>query len=129
VVVPLCLLFLANLAGVVASFTSSQHSAKKRLKAILNLDKLVECLLILHNFLRLTLVPSKYIPREVYIASTLHSVFFILQAQAFTRVNWDQVGVADSNTFPTTATPGFSSATSTEQDNTYEQSSTSRDYR
>jgi hypothetical protein len=88
VVTPLCALFLANLAGVVASITSPSHSAKKRLKAILNLDKLVEALLIGYNFMRLTVWPAKYIPREVYIANTLHSVFFLLQSQAFTRVTW-----------------------------------------
>lgn len=88
VVTPLCALFLANLAGVVASVTSPSHSAKKRLKAILNLDKLVEALLICYNFIRLTILPAQYIPREVYIANTLHSVFFLLQSQAFTRVTW-----------------------------------------
>jgi hypothetical protein len=31
-VTPVCLLFLGNLAGAVASFTSASHSAKKRLK-------------------------------------------------------------------------------------------------
>ena len=88
VVTPLCALFLANLAGVVASLTSPGHSAKKRLKAILNLDKLVEAILIAYNFIRLTVWPAKYAPREVFIANTLHSVFFLLQSQAFTRVTW-----------------------------------------
>ncbi len=88
IVTPLCALFLANLAGVVASLTSPGHSAKKRLKAILNLDKLVEAILICYNFIRLTVWPAKYVPREVFIANTLHSVFFLLQSQAFTRVTW-----------------------------------------
>lgn len=88
IVTPLCALFLANLAGVVASLTSPGHSAKKRLKAILNLDKLVEAILICYNFIRLTVWPAKYAPREVFIANTLHSVFFLLQSQAFTRVTW-----------------------------------------
>lgn len=88
IVTPLCILFMANLAGVVASLTSPSGSAKKRLKAILNLDKLVESLLIIYNFIRLTIWPSKFIPREMYIANTLHSVFFLLQSQAFTRVTW-----------------------------------------
>jgi hypothetical protein len=90
-VIPLLLLFISNLAGAVASVTtssSSSHSAKKRLKAILNLDKFVEMLMIVFNFGRLTLFPSNYTPREVYIANTLHSVFFILQSQAFTRLTW-----------------------------------------
>jgi hypothetical protein len=88
VVTPLCALFLANLAGVVASLTSPGHSAKKRLKAILNLDKVVEAILICYNFIRLTVWPAKYAPREVFIANILHSVFFLLQSQAFTRVTW-----------------------------------------
>ena len=87
-VVPLLMLFIGNLAGAVASVTSPSHSAKKRLKAILNLDKLVEALMILYSFGRLTLFPSKYTPREIYIANTFHSVFFILQSQAFTRLTW-----------------------------------------
>ncbi len=88
VVVPLILLFIGNMAGVVASFTSPTHSSKKRMKAILNLDKLVEGILLVWYFLRLTVVPSKYIPREVFVAKTLHSVIFLVQLQAFTRVTW-----------------------------------------
>lgn len=87
-VVPLLLLFIANLAGVVASITSPGHSAKKRLKAILNLDILVEGILIVYNFIRLTVFPTKLIPREVYIANTMHSIFFILQSHSFTKLNW-----------------------------------------
>jgi len=87
-VVPLLMLFIGNLAGAVASVTSPSHSAKKRLKAILNLDKLVEAFMILYSFARLTIFPSKFTPREIYIANTLHSVFFILQSQAFTRLTW-----------------------------------------
>jgi hypothetical protein len=97
VVTPLCALFLANLAGVVASLTSPGHSAKKRLKAILNLDKLVEAILIAYNFIRLTVWPAKYAPREVFIANTLHSVFFLLQSQAFTRVTWYVVRLGRSS--------------------------------
>jgi hypothetical protein len=81
-------LFIANLVGMVASFSSPSHSAKKRLKAILNLDKVLEAILLFWYFIRLTVAPSRYVPREVFIASTLHSVFFIIQCQAFTRVSW-----------------------------------------
>lgn len=62
------------------------------LQAILNFDKLVEALLIVHSFLRLTILPSKYTPREVYVASIFHSVFFIIQSQAFTKLSWDDKG-------------------------------------
>eukprot|EP00534_Pseudo-nitzschia_fraudulenta_P002116 CAMPEP_0201128980 /NCGR_PEP_ID=MMETSP0850-20130426/35392_1 /ASSEMBLY_ACC=CAM_ASM_000622 /TAXON_ID=183588 /ORGANISM="Pseudo-nitzschia fraudulenta, Strain WWA7" /LENGTH=337 /DNA_ID=CAMNT_0047398329 /DNA_START=138 /DNA_END=1151 /DNA_ORIENTATION=+ len=82
--------FLGNLAGVVTSVTSQGHSAKNRLKAILNLDKLVETALLLWNLGRITLFPSKFVPREIFVAGTLHSVFFLIQCQAFTRVTWDE---------------------------------------
>ncbi|VEU37708.1 unnamed protein product [Pseudo-nitzschia multistriata] len=82
--------FLGNLAGVVTSVTSQGHSAKNRLKAILNLDKVVETTLLLWNLGRITLFPSKYIEREIFVAGILHSVFFLIQCQAFTRVTWDE---------------------------------------
>jgi hypothetical protein len=87
-VVPLILLFIGNLAGVVASFTSPGHSSKKRMKAILNLDKLVEALLLVWYFFRLTIFPTKHVPREIFVAKTFHSVLFLFQLQAFTRVTW-----------------------------------------
>lgn len=88
VVMPMILLFIGNMAGVVASFTSPSHANKKRMKAILNLDKLVEGVLLVWYFIRLTIAPSKYVPREVFVAKTLHSVLFLVQLQAFTRVTW-----------------------------------------
>jgi hypothetical protein len=88
IVTPLILLFIGNLAGVVASFTQQGHASKKRMKAILNLDKLVEGILLVYYFIRLTVFTSKYVPREIYVAKTLHSVLFMIQLQAFTRVNW-----------------------------------------
>jgi hypothetical protein len=99
-VVPLTLLFVANMAGAVASLTSPSHSAKRRLKGILNLDKLLEVLLIVFYLIRLTIAPSKYTPREIFISNTLHSVFFIIQSQAFTKLSWDEsagmpVGVSE----------------------------------
>ena len=87
-VTPLISLFVGNLAGVVASFTQHSHASKKRMKAILNLDKLVEGILLVYYFIRLTVIPSKHIPREIYVAKTLHSVIFLVQLQAFTRVTW-----------------------------------------
>jgi hypothetical protein len=98
-VTPLCLLFVANMAGAVASLTSPSHSAKRRLKAILNCDKLVEALLILFSFVRLTIFPSKHTPRELYIANVLHSFVFILQCQAFTRLSWDEKAAQPMHTY------------------------------
>jgi len=87
-VFPLTILFVANLAGVVASITSAGHSSKKRLKAILNLDKLMEVFLILSNIFKLLFSTSNLVPRELYISQILHSVFFIIQCQTVTRFVW-----------------------------------------
>lgn len=87
-VVPLIFMFIGNMAGVVASFTSPSHTLRKRMKAILNLDKLVEGVLLIWYFFRLTVAPSKFVPREVYVAKTLHCVLFLVQLQAFTRFTW-----------------------------------------
>jgi hypothetical protein len=79
---------------------SPPYSAKRRLKGILNLDKLLEVILISFYLIRLTIAPSKYTPREIFISNTLHSVFFIIQSQAFTKLSWDEsagmpVGVSE----------------------------------
>lgn len=87
-VVPLTILFLANLAGAVGSLSGGGQKMKKRLKAILNLDKIVEIILLFWYLLRLTVLPTKLVPREVFVASVLHSVFFIIQCQSFTRITW-----------------------------------------
>jgi hypothetical protein len=87
-VFPLTFLFIANMAGVVASISSAGHSSKKRLKAILNLNKLVEVFLIFGYVFRLLFDSSNMVPREIYIASILHSMFFIVQCQATTRFVW-----------------------------------------
>mmetsp|Transcript_12756 Transcript_12756/g.37093 ORF Transcript_12756/g.37093 Transcript_12756/m.37093 type:complete len:113 (-) Transcript_12756:84-422(-) len=42
----------------------------------------------------MTIVPSQHIPREYYIARMLHALFFLLQCQACTRLNWDDAHVA-----------------------------------
>lgn len=82
--------FLGNLAGVVTSVTSQGHSSKNRLKAILNLDKVVESTLLVWNLSRVALFPSKFVPREIFVAGCIHSIFFLIQCQAFTRVTWDE---------------------------------------
>jgi len=87
-VVPLTFLFVANMAGVVASLTSPGHSSKKRLKAILNLDKLLELILIVNSVGKLIFSVSNLVPRELYISHILHSVFFIIQCQTVTRFVW-----------------------------------------
>jgi hypothetical protein len=87
------ILFVGNMAGTAASITSQGHTANKRLKAILNLDKLVEATLLCWSFLRLTILPTRFVPRETFIVGIFHSLFFIVQMQAFTRLTWEE-GVA-----------------------------------
>lgn len=87
-VIPLVALFIGNLAGIIASFSSPVHSAKKRLKAILNIDKLLEAVLLVWYFIRLTVAPPKYIPRETFIVNTFHSILFILVCQGCTKFTW-----------------------------------------
>jgi len=86
----LTMVFLGNLAGVVTSVTQQGHATKNRLKAILNLDKVVESTLLVWNLARVTLFSSKYVPREIFVAGCMHSIFFLIQCQAFTRVGWDE---------------------------------------
>jgi len=88
IVVPTVGLFIGNMAGCVASITSPSHSAKKRMKAILNLNKLVELLLFVYNVVRLTIFPSKFVQREIYVGRTLSNFIFMVQCQLFTRVTW-----------------------------------------
>jgi len=97
--VPLIILFIGNLAGAYVSLTSPSHASKKRLKAILNLDKLVEVLLIFWSILRLTIMPAKYTPREIYIGNIFHSIFFLLQSQTFTRLSWDENAAQPMSSF------------------------------
>jgi hypothetical protein len=86
----LSIMFVGNLAGAVATFTSPSHSSKNRMKMILNGNKFVEMALILWNFLRLTINPTVHVPREVYVAGIFHSLLFLVQAQTFTRLTWDE---------------------------------------
>lgn len=99
--VPLIFLFLANMVGVAVSMASPSHVARKRLKAILNLDKVVEVLLVLYAVVRLTIWPNKYAPREVYVGHIFHSAVFLLQCQAFTRLSWDDTAGQPMSTYAT----------------------------
>ena len=89
-VLPSVLLFIGNMLGCVISFTSSQqHGTKKRLKGLLNVNKLVEIIMFLYHFMRLTLFPNKYVPREVYVGKIVHNFMYLLASQMFTKVTWD----------------------------------------
>jgi hypothetical protein len=95
-VVPLVLLLVSHLFGCITTLTTPRpsHAVKKRLKAILNLDKLLELCLALLAAIRLTVWPSRYTPREVYMAQMFHALFFLLQCQTFTRLSWEDGIVA-----------------------------------
>ena len=96
--VPLLLLFLSNMMATITLVVSTEtnHSTKKRLKAILNMNKLVEVMVIAYTFIRLTIVPSPYVTKEIYIGRILHSILFIIQGQAYTRFSWDSEAIAPS---------------------------------
>lgn len=92
-VIPTMILFLGNMIGCVASVmasssTNTSRKAKKRLKAVLNLNKLMELSLIFYNLLRLTFWPNKGVLREIYIGRILTNFLFIIQCQVFTKVTW-----------------------------------------
>lgn len=82
------LLFVGNLSGLVISVMAGPKSSKKRLKAILNLNKLQEIIIIIYAFGRLSLFPSQYTPREIYIATILHCMFFLGNNFGCTRLVW-----------------------------------------
>jgi len=88
-VIPTMILFIGNMAGCVASISTRTLKAKKRMKAILNLNKLVELVLFLYNIIRLALLTNKFVPREIYVGRTLTNFMFLVQCQLFTRVTWD----------------------------------------
>jgi hypothetical protein len=98
-VTPLIILFLSNMLGAFASLASPSHATKKRLKVILNLDKCLEVVLMVFYLLRLTIFPPAHIPREIFIANIFHSVFFILQAQTYTRLSWDETAAPTLNSY------------------------------
>merc|ERR1712127_859539 len=88
-VIPAILLFLGNMLGCVFSVTSyGNSSSKKRMKAILNLNKVVEVSLLIYNIIRLTIFPNKFVMREIYVGRTLSNFLFMVQCQLFTKVAW-----------------------------------------
>mmetsp|Transcript_36167 Transcript_36167/g.76018 ORF Transcript_36167/g.76018 Transcript_36167/m.76018 type:complete len:436 (-) Transcript_36167:275-1582(-) len=97
VVTPLVVLFLGEMMGAILGVTggsgasSGSHATKKRLKGILNLHKGVELVMMFYNVVRLAIWPSKYVMREVYIGRTISNFFFLMQAQLYTKLSWDDV--------------------------------------
>lgn len=98
VVTPLVVLFLGEMIGAVLGLTggaeglsSASRATKKRLKGILNLHKGIELVMICYNIVRLAIWPSRYVPREIYIGRIISNFFFLMQAQLYTKLNWDEV--------------------------------------
>ena len=88
-VLPTIVMFVGNMSGCVAAIVSNQtKGSKKRMKAVLNLNKLVELVLFVYNVLRLTLFPNKFVMREIYVGRTLSNFLFMVQCQLFTKVTW-----------------------------------------
>jgi len=98
-VVPTVLLFIGNMAGCVATIMTRTLKSKKRMKAVLNLNKLVELSLFAYNVVRLGLV-NKLVPREIYVGRSITNFLFIVQCQLFTRVTWDAAQVTQGTTMP-----------------------------
>jgi len=97
-VLPTVLLFVGNLSGVVVGALASVKgtgSTKRRLKAILNLNKLVEVLCMVYNVIRMAAVPSEYVPREMYVARTVTNFMFLSFCQVYTKVTWGGVSAKD----------------------------------
>mmetsp|Transcript_8751 Transcript_8751/g.18285 ORF Transcript_8751/g.18285 Transcript_8751/m.18285 type:complete len:388 (+) Transcript_8751:270-1433(+) len=102
IVTPLVILFLGEMMGAIFGLTGggTSHATKKRLKGILNLHKGVELVVMVYNVVRLAIVPSKYTPREVYIGRTISNFFFLMQAQLYTKLSWDDVSKTNVADFP-----------------------------
>lgn len=97
-VLPAIILFLGNLSGVaVGALTSIKGTGgtKRRLKAILNLNKLLEVLCGLYNIVRLTVAPSKYVPREAYVARIVTNFMFLGFCQVYSKVTWGGISAKD----------------------------------
>ena len=95
IVTPLVVLFLGEMMGAILGVTgggsNASHTTKKRLKGILNLHKGVELVMMFYNVVRLAIFPSNYVMREVYIGRTISNFFFLMQAQLYTKLSWDEI--------------------------------------
>jgi hypothetical protein len=85
--------------GTILSLTSISSFTKKRLKAILNLNKCAELLVFFHSMVRLTVWPSRYTTQEVYVGRALHAFLLLVQVQALTRSSWDETAAPSVQTY------------------------------
>ena len=117
-VLPCVILFLGNMAGCVGSIMSHGALGKKRMKGILNLNKLMEITLMGYNVMRLVLVPSKLVPREIFVGRTLSNFLFLVQCQLFTKVTWNSM--MNKNTAAETTYGNTGTGTGYENEGDYE---------
>lgn len=87
-VLPTVALFVGNMLGCVAALSPPNPKTKKRLKLILNYNKVVEIVLFVYHVIRLTVAPSQRVIREIYVGRTLSNFLFLIQCQLFTKVTW-----------------------------------------
>ena len=96
--IPLALLFVGNLLATLTLVvsTTTNHTTKKRCKAILNGNKFVEVVNMAYTLMRLVVAPSPDVTKEIYMGRILHSMLFLIQGQAYTRFSWDSEAIAPS---------------------------------
>ena len=101
--IPLALLFVGNLLATLTLVvsTTTNHTTKKRCKAILNGNKFVEVINMAYTLMRLVVAPSPDVTKEIYMGRILHSMLFLIQGQAYTRFSWDSEAIAPSYGAPT----------------------------
>ena len=89
-VTPIVLLFLGDLFACVTAFTTGldSHVAKRRAKAVLNLGKIVEAVLFIHNVIKMTVLPSIYVPQEIFIAGAIHNFVIINILHQYTKLSF-----------------------------------------
>ena len=74
--------------SLVGNTAKSGSKQKKRFKALLNLNKLMELTLFLYNLIRVSVVPAPYGMREMYVGRAISNFLFLTQCQLFTKVTW-----------------------------------------
>jgi len=85
---PTIILFLSNMAGFVAAFSTPSSKTKRRMKAVINLNKLFELCQFLYCICRIIIFPNKYVERDIYVGRSLGHFIILAQCQLMTKVAW-----------------------------------------
>lgn len=88
IIIPTIILFLSNMAGFVAAFSTPSSKTKRRMKAVINLNKLFELCQFLYCICRVTIFPNKYVERDIYVGRSLGHFIILAQCQLMTKVAW-----------------------------------------